>query len=68
MQMWRSDMWTQHIGGRIERLGWACIHCAKQTAIGKLLYSTGSSAQCSDDLDGGMGVEVQTWGGKYTYN
>ena len=26
MQMWSSDMWTQHIGGRIERLGLTCIH------------------------------------------
>ena len=26
MQMWSSDMWTQHIGGRIERLGLKYVH------------------------------------------
>ena len=36
--------------GQIGRLGLAYIHCnrcIKQVASGKLLYSTGSSAQCS---------------------
>ena len=37
------------------------LPCVKQIASGKLLYDTGSSARCFDDLDGGRKVGM---GGK----
>ena len=61
MQMQRTDMWTQQVKGsvgRIGRLGLTnTLPCVKQIASGSLLYSTGSSAQCSvmTQMRGGCG-------------
>ena len=50
LQTYRRNMWTQRGKGRVGRVGRSglmYVNYHALTASGKLLYSTGSSAQCS---------------------
>ena len=62
MQMQRTDLWTRGVY-RGDGMNWEigiddyALLCVKQIASGNLLYTAGSSAQCSVmTWMGGMGV------------